>query len=49
MSKQRFRPEFKEEAVRQIVERGYKVADVADALEIQASRLLDSRLDGLNH
>jgi transposase-like protein len=30
MSKQRFTPEFKDEAVRQVVERGYSVADVAD-------------------
>lgn len=29
MSSQRFTPEFKEEAVRQVVERGYTVAEVA--------------------
>ena len=28
MSTQRFTPEFKEEAVRQIVDRGYSVAEV---------------------
>jgi transposase-like protein len=30
MSSQRFSPEFKDEAVRQIVERGYSVADVEE-------------------
>ena len=30
MSNQRFTPEFKDEAVRQVVERGYSVAEVAD-------------------
>jgi transposase len=39
MSKQRFTPEFKEEAVRQIVERGYKVADVAERLGVSAHTL----------
>jgi transposase len=29
MSIQRFAPEFKDEAVRQVVERGYPVAEVA--------------------
>ena len=29
MSTQRFTPEFKEEAVKQVVERGYPVPDVA--------------------
>lgn len=29
MSTERFTPEFKEEAVRQIVERGYSVAEVS--------------------
>lgn len=32
MSSQRFAPEFKDEAVRQIVERGCKVAEVAEAV-----------------
>ena len=30
MSKQRFTPEFKEEAVRQVVDRGYPVREVAE-------------------
>ncbi|MHB9087273.1 MAG: transposase, partial [Thiobacillus sp.] len=32
MSSQRFTPEFKEEAVRQVVERGYSVAEVSARL-----------------
>lgn len=32
MSQQRFTPEFKEEAVRQIVDRGHSVADVSSRL-----------------
>lgn len=32
MGTPRFTPEFKEEAVRQITERGYSVAEVADWL-----------------
>ena len=39
MSKQRFTPEFKDEAVRQIVERGYKVADVAERLGVSTNSL----------
>jgi len=35
MSSQRFAPEFKEEAVRQIVERGYPVSEVAQRLGAQ--------------
>ena len=30
MSNQRFKPEFKDEAVQQVVERGYSVKDVAE-------------------
>lgn len=33
MSSQRFAPEFKEEAVRQVVERGYSVPDVAGSTQ----------------
>jgi transposase len=33
MSTQRFTPEFKQEAVRQVVERGYPVAEVAEVAE----------------
>ena len=39
MSSQRFAPEFKDEAVRQIVERGYKVADVAERLGVSTNSL----------
>lgn len=34
MSAQRFTPEFKEEAVKQVVERGYSVAEVAARLGV---------------
>ena len=37
MSTQRFTPEFKEEAVRQIVDRGYPVAEVAYRLGVSAT------------
>jgi transposase len=36
MSTQRYTPEFKEEAVRQIVDRGYSVADVSARLGDQS-------------
>lgn len=39
MSIQRFLPEFKEEAVRQLVERGYSVADVSARLGVSAHSL----------
>ena len=39
MSSQRFPPEFKDEAVRQIVERGYPVAEVAERLGVSANSL----------
>lgn len=39
MSGQRFSPEFKDEAVRQITERGYSVAEVADRLGVSAHSL----------
>lgn len=39
MSTQRFTPEFKEEAVRQVVERGYGVPDVASRLGVSAHSL----------
>ena len=32
MSNQRYRPEFKDEAVRQVVDRGYSVPEVADRI-----------------
>lgn len=34
-----FRPEFKEEAVRQITERGYSVTEVSDRLGVSAHSL----------
>jgi transposase len=39
MSKQRFTPEFKEDAVRQIVERGYSVAEVSSRLGVSSHSL----------
>ncbi|WP_342021884.1 transposase [Nitratireductor soli] len=39
MSTQRFTPEFKEEAVRQVVERGYGVPDVGARLGVSAHSL----------
>ena len=39
MSTQRFTPEFKEEAVKQVTERGYSVADVAARLGVSAHSL----------
>jgi len=39
MSKQRYTPEFKDEAVRQIIDRGHSVADVADRLGVSAHSL----------
>lgn len=39
MSSQRFPPEFKDEAVRQIVERGYKVTKIAERLEVSTNSL----------
>lgn len=39
MSSQRYSPEFKDEAVRQIVERGYSVAEVSDRLGVSSHSL----------
>jgi transposase len=39
MSTQRYTPEFKEEAVRQVVERGYPVPEVAARLGVSARSL----------
>ena len=39
MSNQRFSPEFKDEAVRQVVDRGYSVAEVAERLGVSAHSL----------
>ena len=39
MSNQRYSPEFKDEAVRQVVERGYKVAEVAERLGVSTNSL----------
>ena len=39
MSNQRFTPEFKDEAVRQVIERGYSVAEVSERLGVSAHSL----------
>lgn len=39
MSNQRYTPEFKDEAVRQVVERGYRVAEVAERLGVSTNSL----------
>ena len=39
MSNQRFTPEFKDEAVRQVVERGYSVAEVSSRLGVSSHSL----------
>lgn len=39
MSTQRFTPEFKEEAVRQVVNRGYSVAEVSARLGVSSHSL----------
>ena len=39
MSTQRFTPEFKAEAVRQVIERGYSVADIAERLGVSTHSL----------
>lgn len=39
MSTQRFSPEFKEEAVRQVLERGYSVAEVGARLGVSTHNL----------
>lgn len=36
MSNQRFSPEFKDEAVRQIVDRGYSVSEISERLGVSA-------------
>jgi transposase len=39
MSNQRYTPEFKDEAVRQVTERGHSVADVSERLGVSAHSL----------
>ncbi|MBW5953364.1 hypothetical protein CFM92_25910 [Klebsiella pneumoniae] len=39
MQQSRFTPEFKEEAVRQITERGYSAAEVSDRLGVSVYSL----------
>lgn len=39
MSNQRYTPEFKDEAVRQVTERGYSIAEVAKRLGVSAHSL----------
>ncbi len=47
MSSQRYTPEFKNEAVRQIVERGYSVTEVSERLGVSAHSLYKKRRRGL--
>jgi transposase-like protein len=42
MSTPRFTPEFKEEAVRQVVDRGYPASEVAERLGVSAHSLYKS-------
>jgi len=44
MSNQRYTPEFKDEAARQIVDRGYSVADVSERLGVSAHSLYSWKL-----
>lgn len=39
MSNQRYTPEFKDEAVRQIIERGYSVSEVSERLGVSSHSL----------
>ncbi len=39
MSNQRYTPEFRDEAVRQIIERGFSVTEVAERLGVSANSL----------
>jgi transposase len=39
MSNRRYTPEFKDEAVRQVVERGYRIAEVAERLGVSTNSL----------
>ena len=39
MSSQRYSPEFKDEAVRQIIERGYSVTEVSERLGVSSHSL----------
>lgn len=39
MSNRRYTPEFKDEAVRQVLERGYRVAEVAERLGVSTNSL----------
>jgi transposase len=48
MSNQRFTPEFKDEAVRQVVERGYSVKEVAERVGVSARTRRHSHLGGVS-
>lgn len=39
MSSQRYSPEFKDEAVRQVIDRGYSVAEVSERLGVSSHSL----------
>lgn len=44
MSNQRYTPEFTEEAVRQVVDRGHSVAEVADRLGVSSHQVAQMRI-----
>jgi transposase len=44
MSNQRYTPEFKDEAARQIVDRGYSVTDVSERLGVSAPKMNPEKL-----
>jgi len=39
MTSQRYSPEFKEEAIRQIIDRGYSVTEISERLGVSAHSL----------
>ena len=49
MSGQRYTPEFKEEAVKLITERGYSVTDVAERLGVSQYSLYATTLMNMNY
>lgn len=48
MSTQRFTPEFKAEAVRQVIERGYSVAEIAARLGVSTHSLYKWVTEGID-
>jgi hypothetical protein len=47
MSNQRFTPEFKDEAVRQVIERGYSVVQVSERMGVSAEKVSGTIFDRL--